>query len=115
MTVHDLQGSSGAGRVAQVLVAGDASYAGGEDRGAGRVAGRGTLRGQAAEETAAGFLHGVQLPAGDAILLLDVLAGVQGCRPSVPVDANGATGRTETAVQIHLGRDVHLSCTRGLV
>lgn len=112
LTVHDLKGSPGIRRVAEVFIAGGASYASGEDRGS-RGAARGWSSGrQAPEEAASGFFDGVQLSAGYAILLFDVLPRVQGGRSPVPVDANVAAGCTVTTVQIHLGRDVHLSCTR---
>lgn len=106
LTVHDLEGSSGIGRVAEVLVAGDATHARRQDGISGGGARRRSPRGQASEETAAGFLDCVQLPAGDAVLLLDVLARVQRRRATIP-----RVHHAEAAVEVHLRGDVHLSQT----
>lgn len=109
MTIHDLEGSAGVGGVAEVLITGHAPHAGGEYRGSGRGARRRAPGRQAAEEPTPRLLDRVQLPAGYAILLLDVLARVKGGRPTIPVDADAARWRHETGLQIHLSRDVHLS------
>jgi len=84
LTVHDLEGPAGIGRVAEVFVAGHATHARREDGVPGGAARRRAPRRQAPEETAAGLLDGVQLPAGDAVLLLDVLARVQRSRATIP-------------------------------
>lgn len=110
LAVHDLKGSSGIGRVAEVLVAGDATHARRQDGISGGAARRRSPRGQASEETATGFLDGVQLPASDAILLLDVLARVQRRRATIPRVHNA-----EPAVEVHLRGDVHLSQTGAII
>lgn len=84
LAVHDLEGPAGIGRVAEVFVAGHATHARREDGVPGGAARRRAPRRQAPEETAAGLLDGVQLPAGDAVLLLDVLARVQRGRATIP-------------------------------
>lgn len=108
LTVHNLKGSSRIRRVAEVLVAGHATHARRQDGVPGGAAGRRAPRREAAEETAAGLLDGVQLPAGDAVLLLDVLARIQGRHATLPVDVHGTD---ETSVEVRLRRDVHLSQT----
>lgn len=113
MTIHDLEGSAGVGGVAEVLIAGHAPHAGGEDRGSGRGARRWAPGRQAAEESTPRLLDRVQLPAGYAILLLDVLARVKRSRSTIPVDADAARWRHETGLQIHLSRDVHLLSVSG--
>lgn len=113
LTVHNLEGSSGIGRVAEVLVAGDATHARRQDGIPGGAARRRSPRGQASEETAAGFLDGVQLPAGDAVLLLDVLARVQRRRATIPRVHDARTA--EAAVKVYLRGDVHLSQTGAII
>lgn len=98
LTVHNLQGSSGVRSVAEVLIAGHASHAGGENRGSrGGARWRAPGR-QASEEPTTRFLHRVQLPAGYAILLFNVLAWIKRGRPAIPVDADAASRRPETTV-----------------
>lgn len=110
LTVHNLKGPSGIGRVAEVLVARDATHARWQDGVSGGAARRRSPRGQASEETAAGLLHRVQLPAGDAVLLLNVLARVQRRRATIPRVHD--TARTaEAAVEVYLRGNVHLSQT----
>lgn len=108
LTVHDLQGPARIRRVAEVLVAGYATHARRQNGISGGAARRRASRGQAPEETAAGFLDGVQLPACDAVLLLDVLARVQRGRATIPRVQDRTSG-TEATVEVHLRGDVHLS------
>lgn len=112
--VRNLEGSSGIGRVAEVLVAGDATHARRQDGIPGGAARRRSPRGQASEETTAGLLDGVQLPASDAVLLLDVLARVQRRRATIP-RVHDAARTAEAAVEIYLRGDVHLSQTGAIM
>jgi len=105
-----LEGPSRIGRVTEVLVAGNTTHARRQDGISGRAARRWSPRGQASEETAAGLLDGVQLPAGDAVLLFDVLARVQRRRATIP-GVHNTTRTAEAAVEVYLRRDVHLSQT----
>lgn len=103
--IEDVQGPTRIRRVEEILVARRAPHAGRQYRGFRGAAGRRALGGQATEEPAARLLHRVQLPRGDAILLLEVLARVMGrCAPIIPIHV----AQTAASVKINLGRYVHL-------